>query len=351
LYFTQELAADLKPKAMLLAALPPAESGPAADNIVLVSATPWIRELRQIYPVWKIVTYWDCGSFNIIVLSILRPILEWVMNASLILVGKRRKAPGSDLPTVAILHTHGTDPKRKSDAFWFPGSGINPKQILLFLLHHNRGPGKDTLAQIKEQGIGCADILPWRLSLRPWVPFSFELYRFPTRLYCWNLAELIKTNFKILGGVLKSGKLFWFWAKWTRLADDLCLFEAFFQQYHVKAHFSAFEAGRHMAAANLAVGRAKGIDICHHWSNYDWTDVHLGKPHDAYLTWGPYFKKNFFNEPYYLTPTFVYTGYPYGHLYDFYRPAGRHYRQELRDKGARFINKILLRNRLFKVEY
>lgn len=67
--------------------------------------------------------------------------------------------PGLRVPTIAVRHAEGIDPKRRSDVVWLPGSGISPQQILLF----TDSVVTDELVEACERlGIRCTAWRPYR---------------------------------------------------------------------------------------------------------------------------------------------------------------------------------------------
>lgn len=309
------------------------------SHIVLIRRNPWLPELAEFgkEAVEKIYGYPDLKRLFLAVSLPLKMLFEAIVNSFLLVFPMSRlQVTGSGLPKVGVMHAHGADLNKRSDYFWFPYACVKPERLLVYFKYDCWPPKKDTVGLIESYGISWVDVLPWKLRGLSIAP---ELYRLPHPFF-------VKRS---LGGLAASGKLFlryiigrdefpfWQWAGLINLINRVSFYESFFRIFNIKVHYSLYETGIDMIAANIAMGLNGGLDICHHWSNYDVTEISIGKPYDVYFNWGPYYKEQFFDRDYYEVKYLVYTGYPYDCQFAGCRERAGAHRKRLLNNGAKFI--------------
>ncbi|MFH1772684.1 MAG: hypothetical protein ABH872_07705 [Candidatus Omnitrophota bacterium] len=255
------------------------------------------------------------------------------------LPGKNIPAAKGNKPKIAVLHAQGADLSKRSDYFWFPASGIDPSKILVYFRYDCWPPAKETINFIESYGMKWVNLLPWKMPRVGSTSTSPEFYKLPHILFVKNqilcLYRMTKSFFYCLFKVSRIS--FWQWHILSDLANRTAVYESFFKIYGIKVHYGLYETGIDMTASNIAIERSGGIDACHHWSNYDHTEISIGKPYDIYFVWGSYYKNNFFNKDFYNVNYFVYTGYPYDNFFSNCKDSSHPYRRQLIENGAQFI--------------
>lgn len=131
--------------------------------------------------------------------------------------------------------------------------------------------------------------------------------------------------------------MFWQLRCLANLLDRVTFYEAFFEIYNIKIHYGLYGGGVDMIASNLAAKLVGGVDICHHWSNFNAVEIMIGQLHDIFFSWSPYYKQNFLDNDFFKLGHVVYTGYPYDYLFDYSQQQSRLHRQKLMKNGAKFI--------------
>lgn len=312
------------------------------EYVVLLERSFLIDKLRELYkhiPNLRIETYLCLNNLFMVFYGTIKHWLILIYNFVLLFFAKKISEKNKN-SKIAVLFAHGVDLNKKSDLFWLPDSGINPKDIILYSLYHNRLWNEESLSIIKELGVDYVNLLSFKISFKPFSSKAIYLFRFPYLSFIKRIIEVIFINIKLFLKLFVAkdfASYLWYWSRFLILLEDVSFFECFFKEYNIKIHFSAFEGGRHLSAANIAIKLVRGIDVAHHWSNYDIFDIVVAKPHDVYFTWGEYYRKNIFLEEFYQVNTYIYTGYPYDNLLASCKELSKQYRSLLESKGAKFI--------------
>ncbi|MFH1074385.1 MAG: hypothetical protein V1752_04765, partial [Candidatus Firestonebacteria bacterium] len=281
-FFIQEIAIDIEDFVVIFNYLKWFKSKgkeESAFNIVLTKNNPWLRKLN-VYGkdlIGKVYGYVDLKN-KILAFSLsFKIILEASINSFAELLGLGRKQinnPG--LPKIAVMHAHGADLSKRSDYFWFPGSGINTDQILVYFKYDCWPPAQEAKRLIESYGMRWADLLPLKIKGSGSRP---ELYFLPEPVFVKNCIKSFLMVIKLLLRSISGKYAFSSWqlGRLANLINRVGFYQAFFKLYSVKVHFSFYEMGEDMIASNIAVKLNGGVDLCHHWSNYDVTEVSLGK--------------------------------------------------------------------------
>ncbi len=245
-----------------------------------------------------------------------------------------------DLPKVAVMFAQGADLEKKADYFWFRSGNIKPERILVYFKYGCFPPSRKTLDLISSYGMNWVDLLPYKIP-RSICPFGApEFHRFPRACFIQrSIIDLFGVLAMFLKCALSSSRvMFWQLTRIAGLMNRVTFYGSFFSLYHVKVHYALYESGADLTASNIAIELAQGVDLSHHWSNYDITEVTIGKPYDIYFTWGPYFyNAGFFDKRFYELKYLVYSGYPYDYLFQNCKKISQAYRKQLIEKGAKFI--------------
>lgn len=311
-------------------------------NLVLITGNFWIDFIRAYFNDDKIEirSYFNLKEFVGLVYYPLKIVIEIIASSFLRLIGKGVSANCErQHPKTAVLYMHGADLGKKSDYFWLPKSGIDPRRIIVYFKYSVRPPTKANINIIKENNASWVNLLPWKIGAKNLLSGTMEIYRFPTLIFIKkSLKTFLTILFLFIICISKRGKKnLWYWKNITNILNSVDLFESFFLTFNIKVHFAQYGVGRDMSAANMAIELVDGVDIGAHWSNFDSAFVDLAKPHDVYFSWGHYFKDNFFNAAYNRIDKLVYCGYPYDSFFKDCNERAKTHRGRLLDKGARFI--------------
>lgn len=310
-------------------------------NIVIIENNLWKNYLLDHKKdcVFKIYTYPNLKKKIMAIMIPLKLFFELISNSLLVLLGKGVKAPKNNQPMVGVLHAQGVDLSKKTDYFWFPDSGIDPRRILVYFKYHCWPLTKEKIKFIENYNMQWVNLLPWKLPRLRIFSASPEFYKMPHPLYIKKLLNTISEVFKLLVICFVKAKrvFFWQWLHLANLLDRVALYEAFFSLYNVKAHFGLYEAGADMVASNIGMELAGGVDMGSHWSNFDISFLSYGKSHDVHFIWGPYYQKHFFERELYNFQYIAFIGYPYDYLFEKCKEKAAPYRQALSKNGAKFI--------------
>lgn len=274
-------------------------------------------------------------------LVFLKIIIEIILNSmEKVFFGKRLPPITSKAPKVAVMYTHEADLEKKADFFWFRSSDIDPQRILVYFKYDCFPPDKKATGLIDSYNMNWIDLLPYKVP-RNICPFGTpEFHRFPRASFIQgSILDLLNIVWMFLRCILRPDKvIFWQLTRIANLINRVTFYKAFFDLYNVKIHYGLYEAGIDLTASNIAIELAQGVDMSHHWSNYDITEVSIGKTYDIYFTWGPYYyRAGFFDKRFYELKYLVFSGYPYDYLFPESKIKAQAHRKILTDNGARFI--------------
>jgi hypothetical protein len=308
-------------------------------NIVVIKDIYWISFFKKHFKdTARIYSYPNPKEFFNKVYAFFKLMIEIILNGMLILLGKGI-GKKSSIPKIAVLHVQGANFEKRTDFFWFPGSGLKPEQVLVYFKYSAKPPTSEAVSFVEKNHIPWVNLLPIKIGHKKLTGGSAEFNRFPTLFYLKSLCQTLYSSFVMtLVCIFKFRRECWaYWKSLTALVSTTNFFEAFFKAYHVKGHFAMHEGGRDMVAADLAIQAVGGVDFCTHWSSYDVVTMGMGKTHDVCFSWGPFFTKNFFSKPYYSIKNYVYSGYIFDGFFKNCEIRAKDHRQKLLKEGAEFI--------------
>ncbi len=319
-----------------------------AKNVVVIKDIHWISYLRKHFknPA-DIYTYPNVKEFFNKVYAFVKLIIEVLLNSLLLIIGRQIEgAKKSAVSKIAVLHVQGANFDKRTDYFWFPGSGLKPEQVIVYFKYSAKPPKPEAISHIERTQIQWVNLLPVRIGSKRWTGGTAEFNFFPSLQYIGYLGETLWSSFRLIFVCISTWKkeCWAYWKVLTVLLSTANLFEAFFRAYHVKAHFGMHEGGRDMVAANLAMECVGGVDFTTHWSSFDVVTLPMGKTHDVCFTWGPFYTKNFFSKPYYTVRNFIYSGYLFDSFFEGRGGNAGELRQKMIDEGAAFVVCLLDQN-------
>ena len=310
-------------------------------QIVLIKYNLWRKYLSEYkkYLISRIYTYIDITEVIKTAFIPLKMIFEILANSLLVLLKRGIKPALETSSNIAVLHAHGADLEKRADYFWFPKSSIDPKKILVYFKYHCWPAKEESVKLIESYGMRWVNLLPWKSSKLKFFSSAPEFYRLPHPMY---IKKSIRTFFETVklffNCLFKSNAVgIWLWSRLVNLFNRSTLYEAFFTIYDIKVHYGLYNAGVDMMAENIAIDIVGGVDLCHHWSNHDITEISIGKPHDVQFSWGPYYRKYVFEKEFYDLKYLVYIGYPYDNNFVKCKQKAQQHRNKLLEKGVKFI--------------
>lgn len=237
-------------------------------------------------------------------------------------------------PKIGVFYAQGGDLLKRSDLYWLPSSGINPRDVLVYFMSPHYIPTKERIASLENLGVQWLSLLPCKFNAG--FHHSQRLRRY-TISYVRRLGLALKGMGLLLKRVrtMSSPSRWWQYEKLVWLLDRIAQFEALFVSQNIKVHFGLFsEDDQNMMALHMAGDRVKTVDVYVHWSNHP--EIQLLPGHDVYFCWGPYFQK-FFDPIGHGIRRVFFSGYPFDYTFEAVAAEARSARRQLAAHGVRFV--------------
>ena len=227
----------------------------------------------------------------------------------------------------------GLDINKKSDIFWFPESGLNPQDVIIYSFVR---PAKFTIAgkrYIERAGIKMVHLLSKDLR---WVNDLSELSAKYFELLIKETLRNIGLYIKLLLKKSQGGRALFNWQlnniSW--LLDKSLQYVAFFKAKNIKVHFGFLaEDDPIMSAVERGMEENKGVLVYAHWSNPPLVEIWPSV--DTFFVWGPYYKQ-FYEAIGYQLKNVVYSGYIFDSLFSKIEKESEEYRRKLSENGVKF---------------
>jgi hypothetical protein len=233
---------------------------------------------------------------------------------------------------IAVHYAEGIDLKRRSDLFWYQGSMIDAKRVIIYFdRSYNHSITKEHTRQIESMGMRWLSLC-WRGD----VPFSIRnVWRPPLKKY-HLLVTFREENAHCLKEISMTEK--WLFKAGIDLLNDIGYWQAFYQMFNVKIHIDAVEGGLQNIAQNIALDFVGGI--CVGKQRSEWTalisDLVGCYPDHVFFSWNcqspTYLQKNK-NENDYC----IISGFPFDSTFSEKRSKNLHIRKSLHDRGVKFV--------------
>jgi len=346
LFYKQKIALDIRPYIKLVDILDSFTS--AEDNksarkfVIIVKQNLWLKFISNFKEHLLIETlpYPNVKEFLTLTFNLIRFPIGILVNGIFKAVSMvfEKKVKDEEKPKVAVLHAQSLDMAYRSDYFWYPESGLNSDQVLVYFRIPNKAPGPDILNLVKSHGFRSVNLIPRRLlkisGLGTPEMYLYKSFYFIKRLSSAFLEVLKLCRFLIFKG--NKQLLLWQVRNLSGLLYHIALYEAFFIDYNIKIHFALHEAGEQLTASNMAAEITETVDISCHWSNYPVVYVDHGKTQDVYFSWGPHYRK-FFENDFFDFKRLVYCGYSYDSYFKRRKVESEELRKKLLNQGVKHI--------------
>jgi hypothetical protein len=204
---------------------------------------------------------------------------------------------------IALEYTEGLDLNRRSDIIWFPKSGIDPRQILIYFNCPDHSTGKpvseEVLAHIEELGM-------------KWVCLKFGSIarkNAPVWFPSLNKDEQIKVLSKPQGPIEK-----WIYQKAGILFKEVNYWSAFYKEFNIKLNFAMGDGTPQHIAQSMAFdlnGSKGGLLVGKQRSEYFFpADAYLAQqPKDIFFAWNTRIR-NYIKQNLNQISSYVVVGYP-----------------------------------------
>lgn len=313
-------------------------------NYVLVKNKSWYGFIQHYHQnlIDGHYQYFDMKEVVVCVFYLLRIVLSLLGSLFYLLVNaikREEQTPANDhRDKVAVLYVQGLEFDKKSDLYWFKGSGLKPEDVLIYARIPYRPLTIEIKNRINEYGMRYEDIVPKRSRKKLLGLGSPEVHIYPTLLFLKLLSLVIYEILRLTCFIpfqKYKRKALWEWTYMISLLYHECIYEAMFVKHHIKVHYALLEEEQTFAS-NIAANRLGIIDISNHWSNYARTWLEHGKPQDVYFSWGKHYLQ-YFNQSHYMMDYLLYYGYSYDFMFNLSRKSSKDLRQKLINNGATFV--------------
>lgn len=234
---------------------------------------------------------------------------------------------------VGVFYAQGADLNKRSDLFWLPQSGINPKDVVVYFLSPKYPPTTNRINELKQLGVdrfSLIKIKDKRISNDADKVERFFYFYKKSLITAIQQAVTIFRNTKInsLIELWQAERFLW-------LLTRVSLFEALFQACRIRIHFGLFsEDEQNLMAVHIALKKLNGVDTYMHWSHHP--EGQLMPAHDVYFSWGPYFRTMFEKFGHGIA-NLVYTGYQFDDKFETLKKEASTLRDQLHLKKIKFI--------------
>lgn len=313
------------------------------SDFLLIKYCPWFSYLKDYNSLHSLTMYCyphikNNLSFIFNLLRILGGIILNSIYALMTVLSARQSVKKENNSQIAVLYVQGADLEKKCDFFWFPESGLEAKNILIYFRVPYRPMTDDVTQLLKEYGMNWINLVPKRFK-KKLLGLGFpEAYLYPSFLYVCKLTsfffEMLRLFIFIFLTPLRKLRI-WEYKNLVSMLYHTCFYESVFAEHGVKVHCSLME-GEQLIASDLGADLAGAVNISNHWSNYPLVWVDHGKSQDVYFAWGPFYRQ-FFQKDYYLMKYLIYGGFSYDRTFKENKSKAMELRSELRRQGASFI--------------
>lgn len=248
----------------------------------------------------------------------------------------KRVSAGSQLPLRPIIAVHyreGVDLSRRSDLYWYPESGVDPKRVLIvFDGHYPNGKlpvAESVLRQIEEFGMRWLCMETGRVEKNNssvWQPGSeYPLIRREIK----KLGEKLMTSYCPDRWVTETAK---------SLLQEIDYWGSFYQHFNVKIHFEMEEGYTRNIAQNITLDLLNGIHVgkqrsqisCQEFAPYGFYPRHV------FFSWNKQVSSNLKDSRSRIEYVVV-SGFPNDSLFRRHAKLNDKTREEFSGRGARFI--------------
>ena len=190
-------------------------------------------------------------------------------------------------PMIAVQYCGGADLEKRPDYFWFPGSGLAPKHVLVYFDRSDRPATEEVVNLIESLGMNWVIARQYATRIPKSIPWKATPF-YVKRSFCTLGMALV-----LLVSVLRVARRPEYCWEWTHLVNMLRttdFWEAFFQSHNVKVHIHTITSNRSIIAQLMAIERAGGINVGYHWSHLFFEAANQVRAHDVYFSWGPHYR-------------------------------------------------------------
>jgi len=248
-----------------------------------------------------------------------------------------RPARSAGVPRrIGVEALQGVQPTRRSDLYWFEGSGVDPARVLYYFRLRNLslGPIDETLPRLEQRHI-------------PWVSLSWGLIEgvapwSPGRSNAWTRRVLRCSPAQAPASSDHEAETF-VMARAARLLRDIDYWRAFYRAHRIAVDtFLLSDSDAAGITRRIAMDLEGGVTVGTQRSFYapPVDQVHGTRPHHVHFLWGDpihAFKPEIYDCP----KTMVVAGYPFDAAFLGQQPETAEIASRLCTAGARFTVALL----------
>jgi len=343
LFLTQKIASDLAAQIRLVLIITNKQDKTKTQDLavdMLLARTPWTSYIEE-YGLKNSITvhsYISLNDFKKSIHIIFKFFIEFIINGSLYCIDKSDRMLDSKKSKIAVPYLNGLEFNKRNDIFWYANASVLPQEVMIYFKNPVRPLTSDIEDNLKKLGFKYLNLL----ASPSHVPFVKKLKRRiniqPAPFYATQLLSESLRFSKLFFNLLKRyNRLEWWqFSRLGLLISKAIGYESFFKSNNIKVHFSLLGLGDDMAAADMGINLAGGVDISVHWSNFP--DIHIdhASPSSVYFCWGPYYK-NIFDKMPFLSKYFIYCGYIYDSTFVMGKDRSIKHRRRLQNAGVNFV--------------
>ncbi|MCP3930792.1 MAG: hypothetical protein GY705_17025 [Bacteroidetes bacterium] len=237
---------------------------------------------------------------------------------------------------IAVNYMEGIDFGKRTDIFWFPNSGIDPTNVLIYFENDhflNRyDKSENVIKDIEKLGF------KWATLFRRYIGSINNLW-IPTNASKNSQLEDIKSNIKECIVVDKTER--WLNKEILRMVDKIDYWYAFFSENNIKIHHDMNESGLENIIKNMALKLVGGCSFGKERGFMVNGNGFFGcYPNDIFFLWGKGSAKRFINSTN-IKKNVLISGEPYARTATQKKNEISSLKKKLNINGARFIVLLL----------
>jgi len=230
-------------------------------------------------------------------------VLNVLMNIWLRFVRKGNTSKKYKKAMVGVQYCWGHDIQKRSDIYWFKGSGISTDRVIFYFDRPDTVLTKELRLDLEKLGfknIICPDKHLISCFLRNPLAFFSRNKTTGIRIgeYCWHPSnafslDLLKGIFFIFGSAVSSvdfrhfNQYLWVVAISLKLYFEMMYWRAFFMDHNMKVHMNhTGDIGSRHTAHTLAMHLSGGINVRSNYSYIQFYDPRYSREFHVYFSWG-----------------------------------------------------------------
>ncbi|MBN18067.1 MAG: hypothetical protein CL758_01085 [Chloroflexi bacterium] len=178
---------------------------------------------------------------------------------------------------VAVQYSRGLNLERRNDIFWYEGSKLSPKQILIYTNRKRFPITPEDKKFISESGFKYINLYSWKPTIS-------------SLNYLKNLLSIIPVFFRLFKASIKNNNYWWISKASIQMYRKISYWQFFFQENNVGIHIHYLSNTPQVVTRVLAIEKNQGIDVVYQWSSGDFMVPMRGRVLSShiYFAWGQF---------------------------------------------------------------